>query len=154
MLSITKALKKRGIAPWIDIEQIPPGRWFQDVIQGAIREVKSAAICLGPNGLGRWEAVELRAFISQCVERGIPVIPVLLPGVDTIPESLVFLRELRYVKFATPDDPAALDQLIWGIDSAEKPLKNPLQDNLGVVSDVYRGDDLVSWGRIESRFCC
>ena len=77
--------------------------------------MNSAAICLGPCGLGRWEAVELGAFISQCVERGIPVIPVLLPGVEEIPEPLVFLRELNAVRFSAVDDQAALDRLVWGI---------------------------------------
>jgi hypothetical protein len=90
--AVAAALKRRGLTPWIDVEQIPPGRWFQDVIQAAILEVKSTAIFLGPGSLGRWQALELRAFVSQCVERQIPVIPVLLPGVKEIPPALVFLR--------------------------------------------------------------
>jgi len=119
VLAIADALKKRNIAPWIDVEQIPPGRWFQDFIQGAICEVKSAAICLGPHGLGKWEAVEFRAFISQCVDREIPVIPVLLPGVDKIPKRLIFLRELTWVKFKTLDDQDALSRLVWGIKGTQ-----------------------------------
>ena len=87
----------------------PAGRWFQDYIQGAIQTVKSAAISIGPHGLGKWQVVELRAFIGQCVERDIPVIPVLLPGVDTVPEELVFQRELNWVKFPAIDDRAVLD---------------------------------------------
>jgi hypothetical protein len=39
--------------------------------------------------LGRWQALELQTFISQCVERNIPVIPVLLLGVAEIPENLL-----------------------------------------------------------------
>ena len=113
--AICEALKQKGLTPWLDKEQIPPGRWFQDVIQQAIATVKSAAIFIGEQGLGRWEALELRSFISQCVERGIPVIPVLLPGVERIPDDLLFLRELNWVRFTTADDPEAIKNLCWGI---------------------------------------
>lgn len=119
---IAAALKQRGLNPWLDKEQIRPGQWVQDAIQKAIPEVKAAAICVGPRGLGRWQAVELRTFISQCVERGIPVIPVLLPGVDELPSELVFLKELLLVAFSNgPDDPEALQRLIWGITGAAPP---------------------------------
>jgi TIR domain-containing protein len=98
------------------VEQIPPGRWFQDVIQAAILEVRSTAIFLGPGSLGRWQALELRAFVSQSVERQIPVIPVLLPGVKEIPPALAFLRELNWVSFhRSPDEEEPLDRLVWGI---------------------------------------
>jgi hypothetical protein len=114
--TIAESLKQRGIRPWIDLEQIPPGCWFQDVIQAAIPAVKSAAIFIGPHGIGRWQAVELRTFVSQCVDQGLPVIPVLLPGVNDVPENLLFLRELNWVKFKNQlDEKEALDRLQWGI---------------------------------------
>jgi hypothetical protein len=113
---INRKLKARGIKPWLDKEQIAPGRHFQDVIQDTIKRISSAAIFISNNGLGRWQVVELRAFISQCVERNIPVIPVLLPGVNSIPENLVFLNEFNWVKFRVDiDEEEALDNLIWGI---------------------------------------
>ncbi|WP_437942789.1 TIR domain-containing protein [Sorangium sp. So ce341] len=118
---LANELRKRGISPWLDQEQVPPGRWFQDVIQAAIPRVKSAAIVIGSSGLGRWEAVELRAFISECVERDLPVIPVLLPGVRELPSELRFLRELNYVRFEDSiHDEVALSRLHWGI-AQEKP---------------------------------
>lgn len=113
---ICKELKLRGLNPWLDNEQIPPGKWFQDVIQQAIPRVKSFAIIIGPHGLGRWQLVELRTFISQCVESGIPVIPVLLSGTKGLPTELLFLRELNAVRFDYGiDDPVAMDKLEWGI---------------------------------------
>ncbi len=115
--AIATKLKERGLKYWIDEEQIPPGRSFQDVIQQAIPNVKSVAICIGTGGLGKWqEAVELRPFISQFVHSGIPVIPVLLPGVKEIPERLFFLKEFNWVNFANGiEDIKALDNLEWGI---------------------------------------
>jgi hypothetical protein len=113
--AVSESLKQRGLYPWLDKEQVPPGRWFQDIIQTAIPQVKSAAVFIGPNGLGRWQAVELRGFVAQCVERGIPVIPVLLPGVTSIPGDLVFLNQLHSVAFPSLDNEDALDGLEWGI---------------------------------------
>jgi hypothetical protein len=109
-------LRQKGLNPWLDKEQIPPGRWFQDVIQDTIKKISSAAIFISEKGLGRWQVVELRSFISQCVERKIPVIPVLLPGVDKIPDEFVFLKEFSWVKFKNDiNDEDSLDNLIWGI---------------------------------------
>src|SRR5262249_55990166 len=116
VLDVCRQLRQRGIYPWVDIEQIPPGRWFQDVIQSVIRQVRTAAVFIGPEGLGRWQALEVRTFMEQCVNTGVPVIPVLLPGVTQVPESLVFMRGLHHVRFAaTVLEEPVLDQLAWGI---------------------------------------
>lgn len=121
VMRLGQQLRNQGILPWIDVEQIPPGRWFQDVIQSAVRSVRVAAIVIGSTGIGPWQALELRAFVSRCVENGIPLIPVLFPGVTKIPEELVFLREANCVKFTndiTEDE--GISRLIWGI-TGEKP---------------------------------
>jgi WD40 repeat protein len=113
--TLAKELRATGINPWLDSEQVPPGRWFQDVIQAAIPRVRSAAIVIGASGIGRWEAVELRTFVAECVDRHLPVIPVLLPGAS-LPSDLPFLRQLRYVEFRhSVEEPHALDDLRWGI---------------------------------------
>ena len=120
-------LRMKGINPWLDAERVPPGRFFQDRIQGAIASVRSAAVILGPFGVGKWELVELRTVMSACVEKDIPVIPVLLPGVSGVPEELSFLRELSYVKFEnTLSEEPALAQLQWGI-LADRPVPHHLR---------------------------
>jgi hypothetical protein len=114
--AVKSQLEKRGIRPWYDKDNIPPGRHFQDVTQSAIRRVSSTAIFFGKQGLGRWQVVELRSIISQCVDRDIPVIPVLLPGVKKLPPKLVFLNEFSWVKFSgSADEKEAIDNLVWGI---------------------------------------
>jgi hypothetical protein len=112
---IANRLQERGLKPWLDENEIPPGRWFQDVIQDAIYNARTAAIFIGPHGLGRWQALELRSFISQAIEHGIPTIPVLLPHVNEIPNELRFLRELNAVWFKTAEDESAMTKLVWGI---------------------------------------
>ena len=122
ILELGRRLRAAGIYPWIDVEQIAPGRWFQDVIQAVIPQVRAAAIFIGGSGLGRWQALELRTFITACVERGLPVIPVLLPGAADIPQEALFLRELNYVRFVGGlDDDQAFGRLVWGI-TGEKPV--------------------------------
>ncbi|MCC5640434.1 GUN4 domain-containing protein [Nostoc sp. CHAB 5844] len=121
--AIALALKQRNITYWLDEEQIPPGRSFQDEIQQAIPLVKSAVIFIGSQGLGRWQSWELKAFISKCVEKEIPVIPVLLPGVEKFPEELIFLREFRYISFSEQkEEEEVLDLIEWGI-TGRKPQK-------------------------------
>jgi TIR domain len=113
---LANLLRARGIRPWLDKDQIAPGSWFQDAIQAVLPNVKSAAIIIGPGSLGRWQKLEIRTFVSQCVENSKPVIPVLLPGVKTLPDTLLFLKELQFVQFQrTIDESSALGNLIWGI---------------------------------------
>lgn len=116
VLMISNALRSKGIYPWIDVEQIPPGKWFQDIIQSAVTKVKAAAVFIGPQGIGKWQALEIRSFLTRCVESDIPLIPVLLPGVKKIPDSLPFLRELNYVQFENNiNEEQSLMRLAWGI---------------------------------------
>ncbi len=112
---IAELLKQLGLNPWFDEEQIPPGRWVQEFTQQAIPHVKSAAIFIGVNGLEEWQELYLRTLNSQCVKAKIPVIPVLLPGVNELPDDLHFLKELKPVSFRSIDDSQALDDLKWGI---------------------------------------
>jgi hypothetical protein len=75
---IYRQLKARGIKPWLDEKEIAPGAKFQDAIQLAINQSRVAAIFIGQEELGSWQAFELKVFITQCVKRDIPIIPVLL----------------------------------------------------------------------------
>ena len=121
VLEIAEQLKQRGLKPWIDIEQIPPGESFQKVIQQAIPNVKSAAIFFGLEGTGNWQEEEIPVILTQSRKANIPVIPVLLPGVNQLPDDLLFLSERNWVAFASRlDDIKALDLLEWGI-TGKKP---------------------------------
>ena len=120
--TIATKLREQGIKPWLDEEQIPPGMSFQDEIQKAIPLIKAAAIIIGTQGLGKWQIMELRSLITKFVDRKIPVIPVLLPGVNNIPGDLLFLQELNWVKFEQIDDPTAFYRLEWGITQVKPDL--------------------------------
>lgn len=111
---VANGLRDRGLKPWLDEEQIVAGQFFTDVIQRAIGQVKSAAIFISPNELGKWQLLELRAFISVLVENDLTVIPVVLPG-GSIPDNLYFLKALHWVEFCEDYDEDAVDDLVKGI---------------------------------------
>ena len=113
--AIANELRRRGLNPWLDEEQIPPGELFQDAIQKAIPQIKSAAICIGSEGLGKWQVMELHTLTDQFISKGIKVIPLLLPGVESIPENLLFLKQMNWVSFKVIEDVNAFNLLEWGI---------------------------------------
>jgi len=140
--AIATELKRRSLNCWIEEEQIPPGRWSQDVIQRVIPHVKSAAIFIGPVGLGKWQVVKLRTLISRCVEANIPVIPVLLPGVVEVPQDLLFLKELNWVGFTNGiDDVEALDNLEWGITGQKPEPKSSIHKLEELEKELLKGQN-------------
>ena len=48
---IANKLRERGLKPWLDEEQIPPGELFQESIQKAITQIRATAIVIGSKGL-------------------------------------------------------------------------------------------------------
>ncbi|MGD9834709.1 MAG: toll/interleukin-1 receptor domain-containing protein [Piscinibacter sp.] len=109
-----EGLKSRGILPWLDEWELPPGQAWQELLERQIQRIGSAAVCLGPAGISPWHQQEMRGFISEFVDRRVPVIPVLLPGAPAKPELPLFLRQFTWVDFRR-DDPDPFDQLVWGI---------------------------------------
>lgn len=113
---IYRELKERGVKPWLDEEEIAPGDRFLDKIQEAISQSKTAAICIGPDGLGQWQEIETQTFISLCIQQGIKVIPVLLPPVEKIPDKYLFLKQFHFVQFEENlKNKQAFDRLEWAI---------------------------------------
>ena len=95
---IYQELKKRGIKPWLDEEELLPGDRFLDKIQDAIGQSKTAAICIGSEGLGQWQAIEAEILIALFIQQGVKVIPVLLPPVATLPSKPLFLQLFQFVQ--------------------------------------------------------
>jgi hypothetical protein len=58
--------------------------------------------------------MELEAFLRQFVKRECPVIPVILPDCEETPGLSIFLEGMTWVDFRK-DDPAPMEQLMWGI---------------------------------------
>lgn len=111
---IGQQLKEVGILPWIDVEQLPPGQPWQPLLEQQIKNIRSAAVCVGAAGIGPWQQREMYGFLNAFVQRGAPVIPLLLPNAPLTPELPIFLAEMTWVDFRSQES-EPLKRLIWGI---------------------------------------
>jgi len=111
---VGEKLKEQGILPWLDEWELPPGRPWLPLVEQQIGKIKSAAVFVSKNDMGPWQRQELYALLNEFVNRGCPVIPVLLPGVGKVLELPIFLKNMMWVDFRK-QDPDPLRMLIWGI---------------------------------------
>src|SRR4051794_36847143 len=79
VIDVSEQLKIRGLSVWLDVDELVPGRPWQEALERIIQTTVSAAILVGKDGLGPWELPEMRACLQEFVRRSLPVIPVLLP---------------------------------------------------------------------------
>lgn len=112
---LAEALRARGLRPWLDEDELIPGRPWQEELERSIAEAKTAAVLTGKDGLGPWEEVEMRACLDQFVKLRKPAIPVLLPGAAEQPNLPMFLTQLTWVDLRDGLTEEGLDRLVWAI---------------------------------------
>jgi nucleotide-binding universal stress UspA family protein len=105
-------LRQRGLRPWLDERELPPGLPWQPRVSEQIERIPAAAVIVGSK-LGPWQTRELEALLNQDASRHCRVIPVRLPGVK-LPKLPIFLERLTWVDLGKTE-PDPLDQLEWGI---------------------------------------
>jgi hypothetical protein len=110
-------LRERGVNPWFDEWCLVPGRPWQRALESEIGSIGAAAIFVGRDGLEPWIDIELEALLRQFVERGLPVIPVLLPSADGLPSMPSFLNGIHFVDLRTssPDPFVEIEARIQGL---------------------------------------
>jgi nucleotide-binding universal stress UspA family protein len=116
---IARTLERQGIRTWLDEEQLRPGMAWQVALEEQITAIETAAVFVGSSGIGPWQNMEIRAFLSEFVRRNCPIIPVILPTAKTVPELPIFLRQLTWVDLRE-DMKVGMERLIWGI-TGKKP---------------------------------
>jgi len=57
---LAQSLTDRGLRVWLDEQELVPGRPWQEALEAAILAARSAAVIVGPSGLGPWK-------IRRCV---------------------------------------------------------------------------------------
>jgi len=119
VMAIGERLKERGILPWLDIWEIPPGARWQKELQRTIKSVRSAAVFIGGRGAGPWQELEVESLLQELARRNRPVIPVILSGRLGQPRLPAFLSSWHTIDMRNPD-PDPFEQLVWGI-TGEKP---------------------------------
>ena len=111
---MNQRLRDSKINTWLDEEQLPPGRAWQDLLEQQIPSVKTAAVFVGRSSVGPWQHVEIRAFLQEFVRRQCPVIPVILKDCQSVPQLPLFLSQLTWVDFRKKA-PEPFGRLLWGI---------------------------------------
>ena len=114
VIAIGERLKQRGILPWLDIWEIPPGKRWQQELRRAIKSVKTVAVFIGPSGAGPWQELEVESLLGEFAKRGKPIIPVILEGRQGRPRLPAFLDAWHKVDMRSPS-PDPFEQLVWGI---------------------------------------
>jgi tetratricopeptide (TPR) repeat protein len=115
VLEIARALKERGLRPWLDAWELIPGRRWQEALEEILETARTTAVLVGRDGFGPWQTPEMRASIDGSVERNLPVIPVLLPGAPEKPKLPLFLRPFTWVDLRRGITREGIDRLVWGV---------------------------------------
>lgn len=100
---LNEALKNGGVVTWLDEEQIKPGELWQDKLEATIGSISSCLIIVGDSGLGPWQNIERRAFITEFLQRGCKVVPVLVGSPSQPPELPLFLKQFMWVDLRNDD---------------------------------------------------
>lgn len=119
---LAEQLRENGLKPWLDEEQLRPGLPWQRLLEHQIKNIKSAIVFVGKDGIGPWQHQELDAFLREFIDRGCPVIPVILEYAPSVPELPIFLKGMTWVDFRQTN-PDPISRLIWGI-TGNKNLNN------------------------------
>jgi TIR domain len=93
---LNETLKNGGIRTWLDEDQIHPGDVWQDKLEAIISNIAACLVIVGDSGFGPWQDQERRAFISEFVNRGCKIIPVLIGKLTTPPELPLFLKQFMW----------------------------------------------------------
>src|SRR5215831_10438803 len=87
VLAVRRELETLGISSFYDKEDLTPGLSWMDELELSLQHVRAVAIFIGPHGLGLIQKREfqfafLRQVNSERLDQRLPVIPILLDGVD------------------------------------------------------------------------
>jgi len=116
--ALARILRERGVFVWLDEERLQPGGSWQTSLESGIRASRSVAVLVGADGLGPWEAEEMRSALSLAAQDAKPVIPVLLTNASAAPDLPLLLRDRKWVDLRLQDSRSkrfAIEGLIWGI---------------------------------------
>jgi hypothetical protein len=129
-----RALVARGVRPWLDELELTPGRSWQDALKRVFVEMGSVAVLIGTDGIGPWQILEQEALLREASDRGLPVIPVLLPNAPESPDLPLFLAHRTFVDMRNGFTDEGLDRLQWGITG--RPLSS-FRPPLAICSIVH-----------------
>jgi TIR domain len=138
---IDSALRARGLTPFFDRRNLPPGLPWVRGLEKALNAAKAAVILIGPHGLGNTQQYERDlAIYRQTRDRAFEVVPVILPEAQ-IDRPFNFLQILTWIDFShvakVSEAPAELERLLSAVRGEE----NASADSAREAICPYRGLD-------------
>jgi energy-coupling factor transporter ATP-binding protein EcfA2 len=124
---VGERLREQGILPWLDEEAAAggPARPARQVVT-----IKSAAVFVGPRGVGPWHDPGQEAFLREFHRRQRPLCLVLLPGVRKLPKLPAFLAGVPQLDFRDEAREPVERLLRWVTSPDEGTLENPASETL------------------------
>jgi cellulose biosynthesis protein BcsQ/energy-coupling factor transporter ATP-binding protein EcfA2 len=84
MEQLARRLEKKGVRLYLDCWEGPPGEEWRARIEEALFHSGFLVLGIGPEGLSPWQGEQMR-IAATLREEEVPVIPVLLPGAESVP---------------------------------------------------------------------
>jgi WD40 repeat protein len=135
-------LKRRKINPWLYKHELIGGRLWKGEVQEALGTCQACAICIGAQGLTKWQREEADAAITRQVnEETGQVFLVFLPGSEQVDRNKlpVFLKERTYFEFhGTLDNPEVLRDIVTSI-RGDRPRSGRRGKSKASTDCPYRG---------------
>ncbi len=140
---IAEDLRGRGINVWFDEWNLVPGRRWIPALEKGIETASTVAVLVGESGMGPWEQPEYEGSLREFVGRGLPVIPVLLPGAPVEIKLPLFLSGFTWVDLRGGLTAEGLGRLVWGITGKKTHRAEPKIHNLPFLplGDLFKGRD-------------
>ena len=119
VLEIYRRLKRSKVKAWLDKARLAGGHDFSDEIDAALQRSRAVAVLVGPSGIGPWQKKEIARAAE---DKGIRLIPVLLPRLRRIPRLPIVLAGLHRIDLRKGIEKLGVVQLIDAIKGkAPKP---------------------------------
>jgi TIR domain len=100
MRAIAQHLHDQSLKSWLDEQELAPGRAWIEILEQHLPRIKTVAIFIGAQGLGRWQKLEIPAFLTCFVEQGSPqILPVFLADAPQHCDLPFFLKILAGLIF-------------------------------------------------------
>jgi len=114
-ITLKDALRSRGLAVWLDRDEIRPGDLFVSALESGLEESKAVVLIVSPESMkSKWVKEEYsRALaLAQDKRRSLQLVPLVLRDA-TLPG---FLANRSWVEFRNVAEfDANVEQLVWGI---------------------------------------
>lgn len=115
---LKRQLEDKKLTCWLDEEQLLPGKRWVPLIGEALENSGAVLACVGSDGQGPWQDLEIEAALIYAIRLKKPVIPVLLPGTQKEATLPHFLAAFGYVDFRSGFEASQLSRLVQAIGTS------------------------------------